>query len=554
MLILIKLNELINNIKFYFIIFLFLSCAAIQSPSGGEKDIIPPYITSTEPKNGETNFSDKKIIISFSEHLNANSIEKSIKITPILKPEPNIIYKRKKIIIYLKEPLLKNRTYIISIGKNLEDEHNVRIKETEQIAFSTGSFIDDGSISGKVYFSKEGSMSLWKLSSKNNLDNFYLSNPDYTYDISESGNYEFKYLSQGDYLVSLVNNEFSGRPISLKQTQYSLSSYSKINIGEKTIHENVDILMGIKNKYIKINELTWINGGWGKIKFTQALDSIFPLKFYNELGKILKNNTFIDPVDSKTVHFFIDDTLDSMTSIKFGGLFDSQGRFIDSAEVRTKVKTFIDTSNIEIISPKDNYILPIEDEKSIPLQMIFSSLVDSIYEDLFILYEDSIQVPFTMKLNSPLSMEITPSKSWKEKSNYKLKFNQNSISTKYGKGLSDSVNIINFRTSSYQKFGALNFFTKNTSNEKFIAKLSPIENNLKKYNISIDSDENYEINKIIEGEYFLIFFADKDGNKRYSNGDYSPFKPAEWFYFYPDTVKIRSNWEVDLGVIDLRIN
>jgi hypothetical protein len=397
-------------------------------------------------------------------------------------------------------------------------------------------------------------MSLWKLSSKNNLDNFYLSNPDYTYDISESGNYEFKYLSQGDYLVSLVNNEFSGRPISLKQTQYSLSSYSKINIGEKIIHENVDILMGIKNKYIKINEVTWINGGWGKIKFTQALDNIFPLNFYNELGKILRNNTFIDPVDNKTVHFFIEDTLDSMTSIKFGGLFDSQGRFIDSAEVRTKVKTFIDTSNIEIISPTDNYILPIEDEKLIPLQMIFSSLVDSIYEDLFILYEDSIQVPFTMKLNSPLSMEITPSKNWKEKSNYKLKFNQNSIATKYGKGLTDSVNIINFRTSSYQKFGALNFFTKNTSNEKFIAKLSPIENNLKKYNISIDSDENYEINKIIEGEYFLIFYADKDGNKRYSNGDYSPFKPAEWFYFYPDTVKIRSNWEVDLGVIDLRIN
>ena len=81
-----------------------------------------------------------------------------------------------------------------------------------------------------------------------------------------------------------------------------------------------------------------------------------------------------------------------------------------------------------------------------------------------------------------------------------------------------------------------------------------MENNLKTHNISIDSDEDIKINKIIEGQYSLMIYNDKDENNRYSNGDLSSFKPAEWFYLYPDTIKIRSNWEVDLGKIDLRIN
>ena len=62
-------------------------------------------------------------------------------------------YKGKKVIMNLNGPLEKDQTYIISINKNLEDEHNVRLKESKQVAFSTGSYIDDGSISGKVYSS-----------------------------------------------------------------------------------------------------------------------------------------------------------------------------------------------------------------------------------------------------------------------------------------------------------------------------------------------------------------------------------------------------------------
>ena len=246
-----------------------LSCAAIQSPSGGEKDTTPPYIVSSFPENGRTNFNGQKIILTFSEYLNFNSVEKSIKITPIIKPEPTLVFKGQTVEICLNSSLVKNQTYIISINKNLEDEHNVPLRESEQVAFSTGFYIDDGSISGKVYNAQEGSVSLYKLTNKNNIDNIYSFVPDYTYDISASGMYEFNYLSEGNYILSLVNKEFAGRIIHLEKTEYSLSWHPKINIRKGTNIKNMNIYMGVKNKRIKVEKINWVNGNWGKDKIQQ---------------------------------------------------------------------------------------------------------------------------------------------------------------------------------------------------------------------------------------------------------------------------------------------
>ena len=69
-------------------LFLLMSCAAIQSPNGGPKDITPPFLISTFPENGKTNFLDQKIVLEFSEYLNSNSIQKSIKILPAPIQEP----------------------------------------------------------------------------------------------------------------------------------------------------------------------------------------------------------------------------------------------------------------------------------------------------------------------------------------------------------------------------------------------------------------------------------------------------------------------------------
>ena len=45
------------------------SCAQIVAPTGGERDKIPPIITSSKPENKAINFSQKEISIQFNEWL-----------------------------------------------------------------------------------------------------------------------------------------------------------------------------------------------------------------------------------------------------------------------------------------------------------------------------------------------------------------------------------------------------------------------------------------------------------------------------------------------------
>ena len=38
---------------------------------------------------------------------------------------------------------------------------------------------------------------------------------------------------------------------------------------------------------------------------------------------------------------------------------------------------------------------------------------------------------------------------------------------------------------------------------------------------------------------------------QYSYGTIDPYKSSEWFYNFQDTVKIRSNWDIELQAIKL---
>ena len=65
--------------------------------------------------------------------------------------------------------------------------------------------------------------------------------------------------------------------------------------------------------------------------------------------------------------------------------------------------------------------------------------------------------------------------------------------------------------------------------------------------------EETTVEEIPEGNYSLTFFHDEDSSMQYSFGNISTNIASEWFYNYQDTVKIRSNWEVDLQKIQLNI-
>ncbi|MCB9250443.1 MAG: Ig-like domain-containing protein [Ignavibacteriales bacterium] len=212
--------------------FLFLSCANQMSPPGGDKDIIPPTIISSYPENGTTLFNESEIELTFSEYVNKSNINDAFFISPIMEKKPEFSWTNTTVEISFKEKFKVNTTYNLIIGTEITDvNNNNKMSDPFVLTFSTGSKIDSGKISGKVFADKADGTLIFAYLNKSDTLNIYKTKPDYVSQINKKGEYTIGGLGNGNYELFAVKDEF-------KDLLY--------NKGEDKI--------GIANKYIIVND------------------------------------------------------------------------------------------------------------------------------------------------------------------------------------------------------------------------------------------------------------------------------------------------------------
>ena len=106
-------------------------------------------------------------------------------------------------------------------------------------------------------------------------------------------------------------------------------------------------------------------------------------------------------------------------------------------------------------------------------------------------------------------------------------------------------------TSGYQKYGSLiiNPGIDYSKDLKVELKMLGKEDVLLKSNLNLDA--LFRLDNMLEGQYLLMFYQDMNKDNQISSGTISPYQPSEWFHYYPDTINIRSNWELELDEIFL---
>ena len=137
---------------------------------------------------------------------------------------------------------------------------------------------------------------------------------------------------------------------------------------------------------------------------------------------------------------------------------------------------------------------------------------------------------------------------------YIINIPQESIVPHYRKTFKDSVYTISVKTSSYQKYGSLIIdpVMDHSNNLKVELKMLGKEGAVLKNDLN--SDGLFRLENILEGQYLLMFFQDKNKDNQISSGALDPYQSSEWFHYYPDTINIRSNWELELNKIFLGKN
>lgn len=539
-------------------------CATQIYPSGGPVDTTPPTIVSTYPEPNTTHFTDNKIILEFSKYVERRSVEESIFISPYVGSDLEFDWSGKEVEITFPQKLKENRTYVVTIGTDVVDVRNRnRMAAAYTLAFSTGDRIDSGAIAGRVFDeSPEGLMIMtYRLDGLNpDTLNPAKIQPDYITQTGKAGVYALSHLALGAYRVFAIRDEYH---ILLYVPQSDAYGVAQGDIVLDAAHPSVS-----------------------DVNFQLAVqDTVRPQLFSAEAPD--RNHItlkFSEPIDTSGIkpdNFKVTDTLVAQPLPIVDVFQDARNKFIvhllsqdQKGEVayRITVENVTDSSGNRISSTQNSAIFKANSSPDTTSpQVVLASLTDSTTQipldvQLVISFSDVVQptmIERNLKMKDTMNVEVSGTFVWRggatvvfipqqqlnSKMWYRVTLPLSSVVSLFGNRGKDSLYTIRFQTIDAKSFGTIEGRVYDTTAyEKagiIFVTAENIENSQFRYSVNIPDTGKYMFENVVEGQYALKCFRDRDNNGKYSFGSPYPFIPSERFASYPDTVKVRARWPVE---------
>jgi hypothetical protein len=549
---------MINNIiKYFFLLILGLllsDCANQLPPGGGDIDRVPPVITEISPPDGTTNYKENYFELTFSKYVEKRSLKDAIFISPTIKGNIELDWSGHSVRVIFPEKLKDSTTYVVTIGTDLVDYNNKnRMAESVTFSFSTGSKVDKKIISGKVFDEKPSGILIFAYKKGREDPNPMKIKPDYISQAGNDGRYKIIGLAAGDYRVFAVYDQYRDFLFQPEQDRIGMSPRDVSFSEQDTLYSNLNFL------------LTKIDTSAPRI-----LTSVMTDKMH-----ILVN--FSEPIDSTCIranNFFVyDSTAKKRTPMLFAykgntkpseivlvtsqnipegnsnwffadSIKDISGNMYRNDFSQLTVSTKLDTTKLDIykfIPPNRTDRADFIDQK---FTFFLNDGVDTNQIKNVVSFADTsgITVNFNIKFLDDASFRIEPLKSLEPRKDYVIKINFSKLTDAAGNRL-DSVYQYKFKTIAGSDFTGISGVLKKVDlNKRPVLILQGIDADKNIYTMSLLTDNRFNIDRVTPGKYVLWAYLDVDSSRSYIFGSIKPFKPAEEFSFYPDTLDLKARW------------
>jgi len=514
---------------------LIASCARRSSPTGGEKDSIPPVLIAANPKINSVNFNTDEIRLTFNEWVKLEDLDKQLIISPPLekkkyeiKPLSGIT---KKIFINFIDSLQENTTYTINFGNSILDNNEGNKMNFFNYTFSTGPTLDSLVLKGNVEdaFDIETdeylSLQLYKIDSTYNDSIIFNSQPTYLANTLDSTTYTLKNLKEGSYILIVlkdIGDDYIFNPLYDKIGYYdSIVSLPKDSIINLRLFKEETPIVWDRPHFINSEKIGF--GYYGKLdldkislasKIPDSVAYLFTKEKDKDTINFWLSKNSLDSLEFKLKEI---DTIKTLT-VKFDRSKDS---IIDSLSISNITKS--------VIGLKEKYKL----SSNLPVRDISDSLI-------FIRDIDSILIPFKSSINNNLD-EITLDFEVKPQDDYSIYILPNAIVDLRG-GTNDTLD---YKTvsQSLEDYGNVYLnVIRDTESEYILQMLNSNNEIVRKYN-SIISDGLYNFELIKPGKYIFRMIKDNNGNKKWDTGNYLKKIQPEEVYYSNFELDIRANWD-----------
>ena len=520
-------NRYYNSLFFISIAIIIASCANRGTPSGGEKDILPPVIVKSSPENFTTNFNSKEIRIYFDEYIKTKNLTKQLVISPPMKTQPDITplgSASKYITIKIFDTLLPNTTYAFNFGNSIVDNNEENPFKYYRYVFSTGSYIDSLSVKGIIKDALNPevddfvSVALYEMDSTYSDSLIYKNEPNYiTNTLDSTTNFKIENIKAGKYMLRAIkdkngDNKFQQKtekiafyetPITLPQDTsktFNLELFAEepnYRAAKPSLVAGEKIIFGYEGDYknTKIELLSKVTDSFkGRYFKDEKTDSL--LYYYNPRLKV--DSLIFKIINRKVVDTFTvrikDKERDSL-------VVKSNPKGTIGVE-----KDFFVTSNIPFESI---------DETKIAVRDKDSALVD------FKTEYDSLKNSYALKFNKIVENE------------YKIQMLPNALTDLFN-NTNDTLNF-SVRTQDQYKYFNSRIILVNAKYPVIVQLTnSNYEVIVEQY---IEKAQPVDFSYLDPKNYYLRVIYDSNKNEKYDTGDYLKGIQPERVSYHPDIIK-----------------
>lgn len=560
---------------------LFLTrCANPVMPTGGPKDVTPPAAISFKPENNTTGFTGEEIRINFDEFIQLKDANNQVLISPPNQTGAEFSVHGKSLLIELHNPLAPATTYSITFGKAISDITEGNITATLSYVFSTGSYIDSISLGGVVMdaFDQKPQPDVMVMLYADENDTLRIDSlpmhvrPGYLTKTDETGRFRFRnirnipYLlfalkdQDGDLIYNLPNEKIAfadslvkgwyEAPVRIDTTRTdSLVNKDSTRIardtatvvpkrGEPVLYffEKIDSVQRIlKSGYIREGQIRLV------FRFPTLQPAFTPLNFTPAPDWMLtESNTARDTVVLWTREIPVD-TLQLL-------VFD-KGLTVDTLLIPKPMKEERKRSGKQETSRPDRLrssVSSIPDRinqfKADPV-ITFAAPLARFRSEKILLISGGDTLRAKVRFADSAHRKISISHPWKEETKYRL-FAPDSVFFSMYELTNDTINW-DFQTRAEREFGSIQIkiSTPASGQPLLVQMLNEKETVLETKVVSAPALLKFSY--VTPGKYQFKIIFDRNQNGRWDTGDFRKKLQPERVEYFPKTIEVRSNWEIE---------
>jgi uncharacterized protein (DUF2141 family) len=516
-----------------------VQCAKTTQPNGGPKDIEPPQLLNSIPKDGQKNYHGRNIELYFDEYIKLKDPKEEILITPTIGQDTKFLLKKNKLTIVPESEWQKNTTYSIAFRDGIQDLNESNPADELHLAFSTGQTIDSLQINGSVEeaFIEKIPEKITVAAYQIDTFDIYKHKPIYFTKTDKKGRFSIRNLKPGSYFLYAFDDKNKNFKVDSKTERHGFNS-TAITIPESS--DSVKLLIfHCDTRIAKVTSIRNTNS-ISTIRFNKLISAIRlkaeqPLTYYygDNRGEVIILKKF-NPKDSLKINLQTVDSLEQKTDTTIYIKYTDSKKIEEKLKVKEWKTTFDMENNLLVAKTEFNKLIKKINTDSIYVQIDTAKIEQINASDIKL---DTITKQLTIQKKLNISEDEN------KRPNPVLIFGKSAFVTiDLDSSKSQQLNI---KIPKSNEIGTMSVEVK-TDKPHFIISLISTNNTVVQ---SFSSQTKYTFKNIPAGEYKLLIHIDANNDQQWNPGNFKEFKQPERVIFYKFlgkkyTEPIRANWEV----------